>query len=51
MGFSRQECHALLQGIFPTLGLNPGLFEKILLIYLFSLTAVLLINAVFVLIA
>ena len=29
MGFSRQEywsgCHALLQGIFPTQGLNPGL--------------------------
>ena len=27
-GFSRQEwvgCHALLQGIFPTLGSNPGL--------------------------
>ena len=26
MGFSRQEyCHFLLQGIFPTQGLNPGL--------------------------
>ena len=29
MGFSRQEnwsdCHALLQGIFPTQGSNPGL--------------------------
>ena len=29
MGFSRQEygvgCHSLLQGIFPTQGLNPGL--------------------------
>ena len=26
MGFSRQEyCHALLQGIFPTQGLNPDL--------------------------
>ena len=28
MEFSRQEywsCHALLQGIFPTQGLNPGL--------------------------
>ena len=30
-GFSRQEpgvgCHALHQGIFPTLGLNPGLLH------------------------
>ena len=31
MGFSRQEygvgCHALLQGIFPTQGLNPSLLQ------------------------
>ena len=31
MGFSRQEywsgCHALLQGIFPTQGLNPSLLH------------------------
>ena len=31
MGFSRQEywsgCHSLLQGIFPTQGLNPGLLH------------------------
>ena len=25
MGFSRQECHFLLQRIFPTQGSNPGL--------------------------
>ena len=35
-GFSRQEywsgCHALLQGIFPTQGLNPGLLHCRLLL-------------------
>ena len=37
MGFSRQEywsgCHFLLQGIFPTQGLNPGLLHSRQILY------------------
>ena len=40
MGFSRQEswsgCHALLQGIFPTQGLNPGLLHCRWILYQLS---------------
>ena len=39
-GFSRQEygvgCHALLQGIFPTQGSNPGLMHCRQILYLLS---------------
>ena len=39
-GFSRQEywmgCHALLQGIFPTQGSNPGLLHHRQILYLLS---------------
>ena len=40
MGFSRQEywsgCHAFLQGIFPTQGLNPGLLYCRWILYCLS---------------
>ena len=40
MGFSRQECwsglHALLQGIFPTQGSNPGLLHCSWILYQLS---------------
>ena len=37
MGILRQEyCHALLQGIFPTQGLNPGLLHCKQILYQLS---------------